>query len=118
MEVEFGGSVTLQCPQGMFSSWIFLQIFTTTQFSNTISGSLGCWSHLDPSTVRLKGLGTGTYTPTGQFSLKDVVYSDAGSYKCIGQSVNNKKKLEILKSVSVSVKGKSVYESNFNWKLP
>lgn len=105
MEVEFGGSVTLQCPQGGFCVKLPNYWIITFIKKNWLIGSLGCWSHLDPSTVRLKGLGTGTYAPTGQFSLKDVVYSDAGSYKCIGQSVNNKKKLEILKTVSVSVKG-------------
>lgn len=68
-------------------------------------GSLGCWSHLDPITARLKGLGVGLTTPTGQFSLKDVVYQDAGTYKCIGQSTVNKKKLEILNAVSIAVKG-------------
>ncbi|XP_061512904.1 uncharacterized protein LOC1270833 isoform X2 [Anopheles gambiae] len=83
MEVELGGSVTLQCPQG----------------------SLGCWSHLDPMTARLKGLGAGIYTPTGQFSLKDVVYQDAGTYKCVGQNANNRKKLEVLQTVSIAVKG-------------
>ncbi|XP_058127064.1 uncharacterized protein LOC131285734 [Anopheles ziemanni] len=83
MEVELGGSVTLQCPQG----------------------SLGCWSHLDPVTARLKGLGAGIYTPTGQFSLKDVVYQDAGTYKCVGQNASNRKKLEVLQTVSIAVKG-------------
>lgn len=83
MEVELGGSVTLQCPQG----------------------SLGCWSHLDPITARLKGLGVGISTPTGQFSLKDVVYQDAGTYKCVGQSSTNRKKLEVLQTVSIAVKG-------------
>lgn len=68
-------------------------------------GSLGCWSHLDPVTARLRGLGHGLSTPTGQFSLKDVVYQDAGTYKCIGQSPTNKKKLEVLQTVGVTVKG-------------
>lgn len=68
-------------------------------------GSLGCWSHLDPVTARLRGLGHGLTTPTGQFSLKDVVYHDAGTYKCIGQSPTNKKKLEVLQTVGVTVKG-------------
>lgn len=70
------------------------------------SGSLGCWSHLDPVTQRLKGVGVGSYTPTGQYSLKDVVYQDAGIYKCVGQSSSNKKKLEVLNTVVVGVKGK------------
>ncbi|XP_037888310.1 uncharacterized protein LOC119636778 isoform X1 [Glossina fuscipes] len=83
LEVQLGGAVTLQCPQG----------------------SLGCWSHLDPVTARLRGLGHGLSTPTGQFSLKDVVYQDAGTYKCIGQSPMNKKKLEVLQTVAVTVKG-------------
>ncbi|XP_036231698.2 uncharacterized protein tei [Bactrocera oleae] len=83
LEVQLGGAVTLQCPQG----------------------SLGCWSHLDPVTARLRGLGHGLTTPTGQFSLKDVVYHDAGTYKCIGQSPANKKKLEVLQTVGVTVKG-------------
>ncbi|XP_037825341.1 uncharacterized protein LOC119613379 [Lucilia sericata] len=83
LEVQLGGAVTLQCPQG----------------------SLGCWSHLDPVTARLRGLGHGLSTPTGQFSLKDVVYQDAGTYKCIGQSPINKKKLEVLQTVGVTVKG-------------
>ncbi|XP_037051592.1 uncharacterized protein LOC119085315 isoform X2 [Bradysia coprophila] len=83
LEVQLGGAVTLQCPQG----------------------SLGCWSHLDPVSARLRGLGAGLTTPTGQFSLKDVVYQDAGIYKCIGQSVSNKKKLEIVHTVAVQVKG-------------
>uniref|UniRef100_A0A1A9WIW1 Ig-like domain-containing protein n=1 Tax=Glossina brevipalpis TaxID=37001 RepID=A0A1A9WIW1_9MUSC len=82
LEVQLGGAVTLQCPQG----------------------SLGCWSHLDPVTARLRGLGHGLSTPTGQFSLKDVVYQDAGTYKCIGQSPMNKKKLEVLQTVAVTVK--------------
>lgn len=68
-------------------------------------GSLGCWSHLDPVTARLRGLGHGLSSPTGQFSLKDVVYQDAGTYKCIGQSPTNKKKLEVLQTVGVTVKG-------------
>ncbi|KAL1379342.1 hypothetical protein pipiens_000495, partial [Culex pipiens pipiens] len=67
--------------------------------------SLGCWSHLDPITARLKGLGVGISTPTGQFSLKDVVYQDAGTYKCVGQSAANRKKLEVLQTVSIAVKG-------------
>ncbi|XP_017962051.1 hemicentin-1 [Drosophila navojoa] len=83
LEVQLGGAVTLQCPQG----------------------SLGCWSHLDPVSARLRGLGYGSSTPTGQFSLKDVMYQDAGTYKCVGQSPANKKKLEVLQSVVVSVKG-------------
>lgn len=80
---------------------------------SAIIGSLGCWSHLDPNTSRLRGLGQGLYTPIGQFSLKDVVYSDAGSYKCIGQSVNNRKKLEVLQTVSVSVKGEYGFLNGF-----
>ncbi|XP_060655995.1 irregular chiasm C-roughest protein [Drosophila nasuta] len=83
LEVQLGGAVTLQCPQG----------------------SLGCWSHLDPVSARLRGLGYGASQPTGQFSLKDVMYQDAGTYKCVGQSLANKKKLEVLQSVTVSVKG-------------
>ncbi|XP_059224783.1 uncharacterized protein LOC106083260 [Stomoxys calcitrans] len=83
LEVQLGGAVTLQCPQG----------------------SLGCWSHLDPVTARLRGLGHGLSLPTGQVSLKDVVYQDAGTYKCIGQSPQNKKKLEVLQTVGVTVKG-------------
>ncbi|EDW00702.1 hemicentin-1 [Drosophila grimshawi] len=83
LEVQLGGAVTLQCPQG----------------------SLGCWSHLDPVSARLRGLGYGSSQPTGQFSLKDVMYQDAGTYKCVGQSLANKKKLDVLQSVIVSVKG-------------
>ncbi|XP_016957492.1 uncharacterized protein LOC108029617 [Drosophila biarmipes] len=83
LEVQLGGAVTLQCPPG----------------------SLGCWSHLDPVSARLRGLGYGSSQPTGQFSLKDVMYQDAGMYKCVGQSPTNKKKLEVLQSVTVSVKG-------------
>lgn len=83
LEVQLGGTVTLQCPQG----------------------SLGCWSHLDPVNARLRGLGAGSSIPTGVFSLKDVVYQDAGTYKCVGQSTNNKKKLDVLHTLSVNVKG-------------
>jgi len=49
-----------------------------------VLGSLGCWSHLDPISARLRGLGYGSSQPTGQFSLKDVMYQDAGMYKCVG----------------------------------
>lgn len=81
----------------------------------TFLGSLGCWSHLDPVTARLRGLGHGLSTPTGQFSLKDVVYQDAGTYKCIGQSPINKKKLEVLQTLGVTVKGEyNVYFSLSN----
>lgn len=60
-------------------------------------------------TAKLRGLGMGLTTPTGQFSLKDVVYQDAGIYKCIGQSTaNNKKKVEVIHTVAVQVKGKFV----------
>lgn len=83
LEVQLGGTVTLQCPQG----------------------SLGCWSHLDPINQRLRGLGIGSSMPTGTYSLKDVVYQDAGFYKCVGQSPNNKKKLEVLHTLSLNVKG-------------
>ncbi|XP_058065532.1 uncharacterized protein LOC131215164 [Anopheles bellator] len=81
MEVELGGSVTLQCPQG----------------------SLGCWSHLDSASVRLKGLSGHSY---GQLSLKDVVYQDAGTYKCVGQSQpgNHRTKPEVPRTVSLAVK--------------
>lgn len=85
MEVQLGGAVTLQCPQG----------------------SLGCWSQLDPNSNRLRGLGAGLSMPTGQSMLKDVVYQDGGIYKCIGQNPNNKKKMEVLHTVAVAVKGKS-----------
>lgn len=84
LEVQLGGTVTLQCPQG----------------------SLGCWSHLDPVNSRLRGLGAGLSTPTGIYSLKDIVYQDAGTYKCVGQSVANKKKVEVLHTMSLNVKGK------------
>ncbi|XP_055855752.1 uncharacterized protein LOC129918993 isoform X2 [Episyrphus balteatus] len=84
LEVQLGGAVTLQCPQG----------------------SLGCWSHLDPVTARLRGLGHGLTPATGQFSIKDVIYQDAGTYKCIGHSTkNNKKRLEVLQTVGLLVKG-------------
>lgn len=76
---------------------------------------MGCWSHLDPITARLKGLGVGLTTPTGQFSLKDVVYQDAGTYKCIGQSTVNKKKLEVLNSVAVAVKGERFFFLKINY---
>uniref|UniRef100_A0A182YAV7 Ig-like domain-containing protein n=1 Tax=Anopheles stephensi TaxID=30069 RepID=A0A182YAV7_ANOST len=81
MEVELGGSVTLQCPQG----------------------SLGCWSHLDSASARLKGPGSGSYAQTGQLSLKDVVYQDAGTYKCVGQSTGNRRKLELQHPLSTTV---------------
>jgi hypothetical protein len=55
-------------------------------------------------------MGVGSYTATGTYSLKDVVYQDAGVYKCVGQSSSNKKKLEVLNSVILGVKG----ENNFN----
>jgi hypothetical protein len=55
---------------------------------------------------KLKGVGNGPYSPNGQYSLKDVVYQEAGIYKCIGQSTTNKKKLEVLNTIAVSVKGK------------
>lgn len=84
LEVQLGGTVTLQCPQG----------------------SLGCWSHLDPINQRLRGLGMGSSIATGIFSLKDVVYQDAGTYKCVGQSPTNKKKLDVLHTLSLNVKGK------------
>lgn len=88
------------------SEW-FGCVITTANFVLLFApGSLGCWSHLDPVSARLRGLGVGLTTPTGQFSLKDVVYQDAGIYKCIGQSVSNKKKLEIVHTVAVQVKGK------------
>lgn len=83
LEVQLGGTVTLQCPQG----------------------SLGCWSHLDPINQRLRGLGMGSSVPTGIYSLKDVVYQDAGTYKCVGQSPTNKKKLDVLHTLSLNVKG-------------
>lgn len=86
MEVQLGGVVTLQCPQG----------------------SLGCWSQLDPNSQRLRGLGAGLSIPTGKSLIKDVIYQDAGIYKCIGQNPNNKKKMEILHTVAVAVKGKSL----------
>lgn len=70
-----------------------------------LTGSLGCWSHLDPVTSRLKGVGVGTYAPNGQYALKDVVYQDAGIYKCVGQSPANKKKLEVLNTIALGVKG-------------
>lgn len=64
---------------------------------------------MDPVSARLRGLGAGLTTPTGQFSLKDVVYQDAGIYKCIGQSMANKKKLEVVHTVAVQVKGEYKY---------
>lgn len=87
LEVQLGGTVTLQCPQG----------------------SLGCWSHLDPINQRLRGLGMGSSVPTGFYSLKDVVYQDAGTYKCVGQSPTNKKKLDVLHTLSLNVKGKMIF---------
>lgn len=84
MEVQLGGTVTLQCPQG----------------------SLGCWSHLDPINQRLRGLGQSSSIPNGVHSLKDVVYQDAGTYKCVGQSPTNKKKLDVLHTMMLNVKGK------------
>lgn len=54
----------------------------------------------------LKGLGIGLTIPTGQHILKEVAYQDAGIYKCIGQSSSNRKRLEILHTVSVGVRGK------------
>ena len=53
----------------------------------------------------------GMSTPTGQFSLKDVVYQDAGTYKCVGQNPNNRKKLEVLQTVSIAVKGEYFFIS-------
>lgn len=94
LEVQLGGTVTLQCPQG----------------------SLGCWSHLDPVNARLRGLGAGSSIPTGVYSLKDVVYQDAGTYKCVGQSPNNKKKLDVLHTLSLNVKGMSLLSSvSLSW---
>lgn len=84
------------------------------------TGSLGCWSHLDPVTAKLRGLGIGLTTPTGQFSLKDVVYQDAGVYKCIGQSATttagSKKKVEIIHTVAVQVKGKDMVQNDIEDK--
>lgn len=69
---------------------------------------------MDPVTAKLRGLGHGLSTPTGQFSLKDVVYQDAGTYKCIGQPTMNKKKVEVLQTVGLVVKGRetSLYSVN------
>lgn len=50
----------------------------------------------------------GTYAPNGQYSLKDVVYQDAGIYKCVGQSPTNKKKLEVLNTIALGVKGNAM----------
>lgn len=84
---------------------VYCVLYSILLYCNLFLGSLGCWSHLDPVTARLRGLGHGLSTPTGQFSLKDVVYQDAGTYKCIGQSPINKKKLEVLQTLGVTVKG-------------
>lgn len=86
--------------------WYSFRLLLLLSLSFHSTGSLGCWSHLDPVTARLRGLGHGLSSPTGQVSLKDVVYQDAGTYKCIGQSPQNKKKLEVLQTVGVTVKGK------------
>ncbi|KFB46490.1 AGAP011094-PA-like protein [Anopheles sinensis] len=69
--------------------------------------SLGCWSHLDSAAVRLKGSGQ-----TGQISLKDVVYQDAGTYKCVGQSSgSNRKRLDQPQTpVLPEAKGKPRWE--------
>ena len=92
----------------IFYNLIFFPLnLTKFLISKSLTGSLGCWSHLDPVTQRLRGVGVGTFTATGQYSLKDIVYQDAGIYKCIGQSSSNKKKLEVLNSVIVGVKGKN-----------
>ncbi|XP_049539268.1 uncharacterized protein LOC125953629 [Anopheles darlingi] len=88
MEVELGGSVTLQCPQG----------------------SLGCWSHLDSATVRMKGPGSGgfsSYGPAGQLSLKDVVYQDAGTYKCVGHQSSTTGSTSTSTSTSTSNRNQS-----------
>lgn len=106
LEVEMGGSVTLQCPQGLCSIIPHTEKLNLSSISLVAKGSLGCWSHLDPITSRLKGVGVGTYAPNGQYSLKDVVYQDAGIYKCVGQSPTNKKKLEVLNTIALGVKGK------------
>jgi hypothetical protein len=100
-----------------------LAIWSTFYLSNDkfnlsrLTGSLGCWSHLDPITSRLKGVGVGTYAApsNGQYSLKDVVYQDAGIYKCVGQSPTSKKKLEVLNTIALGVKGE--FDFIRNWKL-
>lgn len=64
----------------------------------------------------MKGSGAGRHTQTGQFSLKDVVYQDAGTYKCVGQSGAGRKKLELQPTASVAVKGKEQErEKKQNW---
>ena len=65
----------------------------------------------------MKGSGAGRHTQTGQFSLKDVVYQDAGTYKCVGQSGAGRKKLELQPTASVAVKGKEQEREREKTKL-
>ncbi|GLV42868.1 teiresias [Carabus blaptoides fortunei] len=90
VEVALGGAVQLQCP----------------------AGSIGCWTRLNSDTGGLDPIGA-----SQDLKLEQIVYQEAGEYKCIAptQDTDKKKKLDSLRnsySVQVLVKGKPVVYPN------
>lgn len=69
-------------------------------------GSTGCWSRVDPVTGNLEPLGA-----SQEWKVEQVVYQEAGEYRCIAPSKDYFQKFDALRNVltvNVVVSGKSV----------
>lgn len=90
VEVALGGAVQLQCPEDTH----------------------GCWSRLGVG--RLEPVGPGP-----RLALEDVLYQDAGEYRCVTARRTPYDKWRSELNVEVSVKGKlNIYQRTLaSWKF-
>lgn len=97
-----------------------IRIWTVYLYSNYMYicftlGSIGCWTRLNSETGGLDPIGA-----SQDLKLEQIVYQEAGEYKCIAptQDTDKRKKLDSLRnsySVEVVVKGISYhFSSMFN----
>lgn len=71
-----------------------------------ISGTNGCWTRVDSGSSRLEPLGA-----SQKLKLDNVIYQEAGEYRCIASSKESTKRLDTLRSamsVHLTVTGKSL----------
>lgn len=98
---SFNSISTLSCLFCALYKYSLLIFFLSYLFN---TGTSGCWTRVEPGSARLEPLGA-----SQELRLDQVLYQEAGEYRCVAPSRDSLRRLDSLRTISsvqVTVSGK------------